>query len=196
MTVESRRLLATIFLVLLVVRVIEKGMDKPDPDEQQTAAQRAITNECDAIKTMLLEKNRAYGNSALDPVRVFSKADAAEQIRVRLDDKLSRLSRLARGSAAGEDVILDLIGYLVFLRIAEKRTAILAEYAEQDALGVVGEMSGVELDLYAETLGVFRWKREPDESLRQRCMSALKLIADVKAANDADDRRRAARGGQ
>lgn len=80
--------------------------------------QRAIAEECDAVKAMLLEKNANYGNSALDPVRIFSKASAVEQILVRLDDKLSRLKR---GSAAGEDIILDTIGYLVLLRIAQRR---------------------------------------------------------------------------
>lgn len=79
--------------------------------------QSAISEECDAIKALLLEKNVAYGNSAIDPVRVFSKASPEEQILVRLDDKLSRL---ARGNAAGEDVVLDLIGYLVLLRVARK----------------------------------------------------------------------------
>lgn len=77
-----------------------------------------IRRECDDLAEMLLEKNAAYGDSALSPVRIFSRADAAEQIRVRLDDKISRL---ARGSAAGEDVILDLLGYLILLRIAERR---------------------------------------------------------------------------
>lgn len=77
-----------------------------------------IARECDALRDMLLEKNRAYGDSALDPVRVFSKADPVEQILVRIDDKLSRLKR---GSAAGEDVEQDLLGYLVLLRIARKR---------------------------------------------------------------------------
>lgn len=66
---------------------------------------------------MLIAKNRAYGNAALDPVRIFSRANPSEQIRVRLDDKLSRL---ARGSDAGEDVILDLLGYLVLLRLSER----------------------------------------------------------------------------
>lgn len=66
---------------------------------------------------MLLEKNASYGDSALNPVRIFSKSDAAEQIKVRLDDKVSRI---VRGSpdAFGEDVILDLIGYFVLLRVA------------------------------------------------------------------------------
>jgi hypothetical protein len=63
--------------------------------------QHLIESECDALKALLVSKNAAYGNSALDPVRIFSKVDRVEQIRVRLDDKLSRL---ARGSAAGEDV--------------------------------------------------------------------------------------------
>jgi len=77
-----------------------------------------ITAECDAIRDMLLEKNEAYGDSAIEPLRVFSRASAEEQILVRIDDKLSRL---ARGSAAGEDVVADLIGYLVLLRIARER---------------------------------------------------------------------------
>lgn len=74
---------------------------------------RRITTE---IADMLVAKNRAYGNSALDPVRIFSQADPAEQIRVRIDDKLSRL---ARGRGAGEDVVMDLMGYLVILKVAE-----------------------------------------------------------------------------
>ena len=76
-----------------------------------------IRNECDALATMLIEKNSAYGNSALEPIRVFSKASTVEQLNVRIDDKLSRL---ARGEAAGEDVILDLLGYLILLRIGMK----------------------------------------------------------------------------
>lgn len=77
--------------------------------------QRDIAIACDEIRDMLLEKNRAYGSSALAPVRIFSRASSVEQILVRLDDKLSRL---ARGKAAGEDVELDLLGYLILLRIA------------------------------------------------------------------------------
>jgi len=68
-----------------------------------------ISAECREIERVLLMKNAAYGNSALQPLRIFSRADTTEQIRVRIDDKLSRL---ARGQAAGEDVVLDLIGYL------------------------------------------------------------------------------------
>ena len=80
--------------------------------------EREVYAVTDGVARMLAEKNRAYGDSALNPVRVFSRASVDEQIRVRLDDKLSRL---ARGSAADEDVIQDLLGYLVLLTIAERR---------------------------------------------------------------------------
>lgn len=87
------------------------------PAEKFTVVQSMIAEECDELRDMLISKNRAYGNSALDPIRVFSKACAKEQILVRLDDKLSRLSR---GSASGEDVIKDILGYLILLRVAER----------------------------------------------------------------------------
>ena len=79
-----------------------------------------IANECDALKALLLRKNAVYGDSALDPVRIFSKADPIEQIKVRLDDKLSRL---ARGSSDDEDVEQDLMGYLILLRVARRKAA-------------------------------------------------------------------------
>lgn len=65
----------------------------------------------------LAQKNKAYGDSALDPLRVFSKASTTEQLRVRLDDKLSRLSR---GAAAGEDAEVDMVGYLILLLAARE----------------------------------------------------------------------------
>ena len=74
----------------------------------------AITGE---LRDLLLAKNDAYGNSALDPVRIFSRADPIEQLNVRLDDKLSRLTR---GQAAGEDVEWDIMGYLVLKRVAHR----------------------------------------------------------------------------
>ena len=78
----------------------------------------AIACVCDEIKELLLLKNANYGNSALDPVRVFSQTSAKEQLFVRIDDKLSRIQRGAGLLAADEDVVLDLIGYLVLLRVA------------------------------------------------------------------------------
>ena len=78
-----------------------------------------IAATCDGLKELLLEKNRKSGDAALSPLRVFSKADPIEQIKVRLDDKLSRLAN--QQNDEDEDVILDLVGYLILLRIAQKR---------------------------------------------------------------------------
>jgi hypothetical protein len=78
-----------------------------------------IGSECDKIKEMLLEKNRKYGNSALDPKRIFSNADPIEQINVRIDDKLSRIA--SGQSDDTEDAELDLIGYLILKRVAKQR---------------------------------------------------------------------------
>lgn len=70
------------------------------------------------ITKMLIEKNRKYGNSALKPQRIFSKASAVEQIKVRIDDKLSRMKN--QQNDEDEDVISDLIGYLILLKIAKE----------------------------------------------------------------------------
>jgi len=68
---------------------------------------------------MLAQKNRDYGNSALDPMRVFSRAAPVEQLLVRIDDKLSRIKNRTPNSTQ-EDAIMDLMGYLVLLRVAAK----------------------------------------------------------------------------
>jgi len=74
---------------------------------------------CHEIAQMLINKNIAYGDSALEPVRIFSKSDAVEQLRVRIDDKLSRLMKGT--DYIGDNDIDDLIGYLVLLKIAKEK---------------------------------------------------------------------------
>ena len=85
----------------------------PTPEQ----VQGLIADVCNEVRDLLISKNQAYGNAALDPVRIFSKADPIEQLNVRIDDKLSRLMR---GQAAGEDTEQDLIGYLVLKRVAQR----------------------------------------------------------------------------
>ena len=77
-----------------------------------------ISNVCDDIKELLIQKNRKYGNSALKPNRIFSKCSATEQLLVRIDDKLNRIMKGAGLLATDEDVVNDLIGYLVLLKIS------------------------------------------------------------------------------
>jgi hypothetical protein len=76
-----------------------------------------ICTTLDEIKELLLEKNRLYGDSAINPVRIFSKADPIAQIETRMDDKLSRIRNMDPEDA--EDAYLDLLGYLVLHRVAK-----------------------------------------------------------------------------
>lgn len=90
----------------------------------QNEVQDAIKLECDQIKELLLTKNKNYGNSALEPQRIFSSANPEEQLKVRIDDKLSRIANFTKkGSLAndGDDAVKDLIGYLILLRISQNQ---------------------------------------------------------------------------
>ena len=83
--------------------------------------EKLIEVECEYITNLLVSKNHAYGDSALDPVRIFSKSTAVEQLMVRIDDKISRIQR---GTGyADEDTVLDLIGYLVLYRVYLRKQA-------------------------------------------------------------------------
>ncbi len=86
-----------------------------------TDTQVEIAAICDDVKELLLYKNQKYGNSALEPARIFSKASAVEQLLVRIDDKLNRIQKGAGLIGEDEDVIMDLIGYLILLKIGLKR---------------------------------------------------------------------------
>ena len=71
-----------------------------------------------AIST-LIEKNRSYGGSALSPIRVFSKLDPEQAIRVRIDDKICRVLH-GNENAFGEDALWDLVGYFILLLVVRE----------------------------------------------------------------------------
>jgi len=77
-----------------------------------------------SIREMLINKNIKYGNSALEPLGVFSQLSAKEGLLVRIDDKLKRIKN---GSLEkdDEDVINDLIGYLVLLKIHTNESKVI-----------------------------------------------------------------------
>ena len=68
------------------------------------------------ITEMLVSKNAKYGNSALEPIGVFSKLSPKEGLMIRIDDKLKRIKNGSLDKD-DEDVVNDLIGYLVLLKI-------------------------------------------------------------------------------
>lgn len=76
-----------------------------------------IIDVCDSVKELLLRKNEAYGNSFQCPINIFCKASAVEQIHVRIDDKLNRIAKGQNTDLVQEDTIMDLIGYLILLKV-------------------------------------------------------------------------------
>jgi len=83
----------------------------------------SVKEQLDEIQDLLIKKNTAYGDAALSPMRVFSKSDSIEQIKVRIDDKLSRIKKTGITDSS-EDTVLDLIGYLILLRIKIKEEGV------------------------------------------------------------------------
>lgn len=77
-----------------------------------------IKVQCEIIGNMLIAKNKAYGNSVFEPIGIFAKTDWENQINTRIDDKLCRI---AKGEEyPGDDTLMDLIGYLILLRVGRK----------------------------------------------------------------------------
>ena len=70
------------------------------------------------VYEMLAKKNDAYGNSALEPINIFSKGNAVDSLCARIDDKLARIKNRGLDDAT-EDTLFDLCGYLILLIIAK-----------------------------------------------------------------------------
>lgn len=68
------------------------------------------------VKEMLIVKNAAYGNSALEPSNICSTSDPVDMIKIRIDDKLARL-RNRRNITDSEDTIKDIVGYIFLFHI-------------------------------------------------------------------------------
>jgi hypothetical protein len=95
---------------------VSTGTDMVEIDATVNRAQEILAE----VGAMLLEKNKAYGDSALSPIRIFSKLESSSAIKVRIDDKLSRIRNVGVTEDT-EDSVRDLIGYLVLLLVAIER---------------------------------------------------------------------------
>lgn len=80
-------------------------------------SEEKIKKVSDAVRDLLVEKNRAYGDSALHPVAIFGSGDAILSLCARIDDKLMRIKNKGI-NVDTEDTVSDLIGYLILLKVA------------------------------------------------------------------------------
>jgi len=67
------------------------------------------------VVEMLLEKNISYSNSAMDPLNVLSNATPEDQIKMHIDNKLTRLKY--QKEFQNEDSLKDLAGYVILLMV-------------------------------------------------------------------------------
>lgn len=82
---------------------------------------KQIEEKCDAIKELLIGKNEAYGDSALNPANIFGRGNAIDNLCCRIDDKVMRIKNSGINDLT-EDTISDIIGYLILLQIAIDRS--------------------------------------------------------------------------
>jgi len=86
--------------------------------EKQKNSVEEISAVCNSVKKVLIKKNIRYGNSALSPIKVFSKFDNnLDSILVRLDDKLSRIKN---ADVLRKNDVFDLVGYLLLYCVGRK----------------------------------------------------------------------------
>ena len=93
-----------------------RSIDKNEEEIMLTESQLDIIRCMDSMKEFLLEKNRRYGDSALHPKRVFSKATTDEQLLVRLDDKISRVQN---STELRRNDCVDILGYLTLVCVSK-----------------------------------------------------------------------------
>ena len=68
----------------------------------------------DSVGSLLKYKNKCYGDSALNPIKVFSKLEADNSLYSRIDDKISRIQN---SKELRKNDWADLIGYLILIGI-------------------------------------------------------------------------------
>jgi hypothetical protein len=85
-------------------------------DDTESRAREVLLRVADLIK----DKNKKYGDSALSPLRIFSRLDATNSIKVRIDDKLTRIANSGLNDDT-EDTLMDLIGYMALLVVAVEK---------------------------------------------------------------------------
>lgn len=87
-----------------------------DNDESFINFEKDLDNILNSISKFLKEKNKRYGNSALEPSNMFFKGNSEEGLRIRIDDKLKRIKN---SDVLRKNDIVDLIGYLIILCITK-----------------------------------------------------------------------------
>jgi hypothetical protein len=105
-----------------VVLSRDYALEHMDEAALYTPTQQKIKDVLEGMKNLLLYKNRKYGDSAINPKKIFYKGDSTNSILIRLDDKLGRVMSNTEEKPRVNDVA-DIIGYCTLLLISMGVTA-------------------------------------------------------------------------
>ena len=87
-----------------------------------TPTQQKIKDILSGMTDLLLHKNRKYGDSAINPKKIFYKGDSTNSILIRLDDKIGRVMSNTEEKPRVNDVA-DIIGYCTLLLVSMGTTS-------------------------------------------------------------------------
>lgn len=93
-----------------------------DWTEKMSDTQMKLVDVLDGMKNLLLYKNKKYGDSAINPKKIFYKGDSTNSILIRLDDKIGRVMSNPDDKPRVNDVA-DIIGYCTLLLVSMGVTA-------------------------------------------------------------------------
>jgi hypothetical protein len=83
-----------------------------------------INEECSELAALLIAKNKDYNNTAIYPLSFLSNISPQERLKVRIDDKLTRLMHLFKNPNPNfeslDDNITDACGYLLLLKLIRR----------------------------------------------------------------------------
>ena len=86
-------------------------------DFEDTTTQQKIKDILSGMTDLLLYKNKKYGDSAINPKKIFYKGDSTNSILIRLDDKIGRVMSNTEEKPRVNDVA-DIIGYCTLLLVS------------------------------------------------------------------------------
>ena len=87
--------------------------------------QESIRNFFNNMGGLIVEKNKRYGNSALEPLDIFGKHvgqfddPVLRNILVRMDEKLNRIKN---ANELKDNDVLDLVGYIALFCVKQGKT--------------------------------------------------------------------------
>lgn len=102
-------------IIHMMVMILTLKSNKLIKINDLTEFNNLVNDQLNTLVDHVIEKNRKYGNSALNPIRIMSSLSTVEQLYIRLDDKLNRV--INRQDDEDEDIPFDIARYFILIYV-------------------------------------------------------------------------------